>query len=84
MVYCIPVFFGKDPELDVRYWDRRAAKKIHIRDVATKVNIPEENLIPYGHDAAKINFDFIEKSKSNPDGKLILVTAINPTPAGEG
>ncbi len=62
----------------------RAAKKIHIRDVASKVNIPEENLIPYGHDAAKINFDFIEKSKSNPDGKLILVTAINPTPAGEG
>ncbi len=62
----------------------RAAKKIHIRDVAAKVNIPEENLIPYGHDAAKINFDFIERSKSNPDGKLILVTAINPTPAGEG
>ncbi len=62
----------------------RAAKKIHIRDVAAKVNIPEENLIPYGHDAAKINFDFIEKSKSNHDGKLILVTAINPTPAGEG
>ncbi len=62
----------------------RAAKKIHIRDVAAKVNIPEENLIPYGHDAAKINFDFIEKSKSNPNGKLILVTAINPTPAGEG
>ncbi len=62
----------------------RAAKKIHIRDVASKVNIPEENLIPYGHDAAKINFDFIEKSQSNPDGKLILVTAINPTPAGEG
>ena len=62
----------------------RAAKKIHIRDVAAKVNIPEENLIPYGHDAAKINFDFIEKTKSNPDGKLILVTAINPTPAGEG
>ena len=62
----------------------RAAKKIHIRDVAAKVNIPEESLIPYGHDAAKINFDFIEKSQSNPDGKLILVTAINPTPAGEG
>ena len=62
----------------------RAAKKIHIRDVAAKVNIPEENLIPYGHDAAKIDFDFIEKSKSNSDGKLILVTAINPTPAGEG
>ncbi len=62
----------------------RAAKKIHIRDVAAKINIPEENLIPYGHDAAKIDFNFIEKSKANPDGKLVLVTAINPTPAGEG
>ncbi len=58
----------------------RAAKKIHIRDVAAKINIPEENLTPYGHDIAKINFDFIEKQQSNPDGKLILVTAINPTP----
>ena len=62
----------------------RAASKIHIRDIAAKINIPEESLVPYGHDIAKINFDFIEKSKSNPDGKLILVTAISPTPAGEG
>ncbi|MEY2997312.1 MAG: hypothetical protein RIQ82_692 [Bacteroidota bacterium] len=62
----------------------RAASKIHIRDVAAKINIPEESLVPYGHDIAKINFDFIEKSQSNPNGKLILVTAINPTPAGEG
>ena len=62
----------------------RAASKIHIRDVAAKIDIPEESLVPYGHDIAKINFDFIEKSQSNPDGKLILVTAINPTPAGEG
>ena len=62
----------------------RAAEKIHIRDVAAKINIPEESLIPYGHDIAKINFDFIEKQQSNPDGKLILVTAISPTPAGEG
>ena len=62
----------------------RKAKKIHIRDVASKINIPEENLIPYGHDIAKIDFNFIEKNMSNPDGKLILVTAISPTPAGEG
>ena len=41
----------------------RAAKKIHIRDVAAKINIPEENLTPYGHDIAKINFDFIEKQQ---------------------
>jgi formate--tetrahydrofolate ligase len=39
----------------------RKAKKIHIRDVASKINIPEENLIPYGHDIAKIDFNFIEK-----------------------
>ena len=62
----------------------RAAKKIHIREVAAKINIPEDNLIQYGHDAAKIDFPFIEKSKSNENGKLILVTAISPTPAGEG
>ncbi|MDA9162669.1 formate--tetrahydrofolate ligase [Alphaproteobacteria bacterium] len=62
----------------------RAANKIHIRDVAKKINVPEENLIQYGADAAKIDFPFIEKSKSNKDGKLILVTAISPTPAGEG
>mgnify|MGYP001423945405 FL=1 len=62
----------------------RAANKIHIRDVAAKISIPEESLVPYGHDIAKINFDFIEKNQSNPDGKLILVTAISPTPAGEG
>ena len=62
----------------------RAAKKIHIRDVAAKINIPEENLTPYGHDIAKINVDCIEKQQSNPDGKLILFTAINPNPAGEG
>ncbi|GIR66572.1 MAG: hypothetical protein CM15mP70_16790 [Pelagibacteraceae bacterium] len=54
----------------------RAASKIHIRDVAAKIDIPEESLVPYGHDIAKINFDFIEKSKSNPDGKLILVTQL--------
>ena len=49
----------------------RAANKIHIRDVAKKINVPEENLIQYGADAAKIDFPFIEKSKSNKDGKLI-------------
>ena len=42
----------------------RAAKKMHIRDVAEKINIPEESLIPYGHDIAKINFDFIEKNQN--------------------
>ncbi len=62
----------------------RAANKINIKEVAAKINVPGENLIQYGHDAAKIDFNFIEKSKSNKNGKLILVTAISPTPAGEG
>ena len=60
-----------------------AAKK-HIKDVATSLNIPEEALIVYGDDKAKINYDYLDSCKKNKDGKLILVTAISPTPAGEG
>src|SRR5688572_16908147 len=55
-----------------------------IREVAAKVGIPEEHLLPYGHTKAKISMKFIESLKDKPDGKLILVTAISPTPAGEG
>ena len=60
-----------------------AAKK-HIKDVAASLNIPEEALIVYGDDKAKINYDYLDSCKKNKDGKLILVTAISPTPAGEG
>jgi formate--tetrahydrofolate ligase len=60
-----------------------AAKK-HINDVAASLNIPEEALIVYGDDKAKINYDYLDSCKKNKDGKLILVTAISPTPAGEG
>ena len=60
-----------------------AAKK-HIKDVAAALNIPEEALIVYGDDKAKINYDYLDSCKKNKDGKLILVTAISPTPAGEG
>ena len=60
-----------------------AAKK-HIKDVAASLNIPEEVLIVYGDDKAKINYDYLDSCKKNKDGKLILVTAISPTPAGEG
>ena len=60
-----------------------AAKK-HIKDVAESLNIPEEALIVYGDDKAKINYDYLDSCKKNKDGKLILVTAISPTPAGEG
>ena len=60
------------------------ASKKHIKDIASSLNIPEEALIVYGNDKAKINYDFLDSCKNKKDGKLILVTAISPTPAGEG
>jgi len=62
----------------------RAAKKKPIQEVGDKLGIPSEHLLPYGHDKAKVSQAFIDGVKGNRDGKLILVTAINPTPAGEG
>ncbi len=62
----------------------RAASKKPIMEVGAKLGIPAEHLLPYGHDKAKISAEFIKAQKDKPDGKLILVTAINPTPAGEG
>ncbi|MBY6089027.1 formate--tetrahydrofolate ligase [Pseudooceanicola sp. 502str34] len=62
----------------------RAASKQRIQAIGAKLDIPEEALLPYGHDKAKIAQDFIAGLADKPDGKLILVTAINPTPAGEG
>ena len=60
------------------------AKMLHIREVAAKAGITEEDLEYYGKYKAKISDEWYEKNKNNKDGKLILVTAINPTPAGEG
>jgi formate--tetrahydrofolate ligase len=62
----------------------RAAKKQPIMKIGAKLGIPEEHLLPYGHDKAKISAEFIKAQRGKADGKLILVTAINPTPAGEG
>jgi formate--tetrahydrofolate ligase len=62
----------------------RAAKKRPIQEIGDGLGIPTEHLLPYGHDKAKISQDFINSTKGNEDGNLILVTAINPTPAGEG
>jgi formate--tetrahydrofolate ligase len=62
----------------------REAKKKPIMEIGAKLGIPSEHLLPYGHDKAKISAEFIASKKSGKDGKLILVTAINPTPAGEG
>ena len=62
----------------------REAQKRPIQEIGSKLGIPAENLLPYGHDKAKVSQDFINSVQRNDDGKLILVTAINPTPAGEG
>ena len=60
------------------------ATMLPIKDVAASIGIQEDDLELYGKYKAKISDELIERSKNNPDGKLILVTAINPTPAGEG
>ena len=62
----------------------RSAQKIPIADVAKKLDISYDDIVPYGHDKAKISDKFLKKISSSKKGKLILVTAINPTPAGEG
>jgi formate--tetrahydrofolate ligase len=62
----------------------REAKKLPIQEVGAKLGIGEKELVPYGHDKAKVSADYIASLRDKPDGKLILVTAINPTPAGEG
>ncbi|HET6223212.1 MAG TPA: formate--tetrahydrofolate ligase, partial [Dongiaceae bacterium] len=62
----------------------RAAKMQPIEAVAAKIGIPEKHLYRFGPSKAKLSFEFIDSLKSRPDGKLVLVTAITPTPAGEG
>ncbi len=60
----------------------REANKRPIREIGEKLGIDFEHLVPYGHDKAKVNQDFIDSLQDRDDGRLILVTAINPTPAG--
>ena len=62
----------------------RAANKKPIQEIGGKLGIPTEHLLPFGHDKAKVSEEFIKSLSRNKDGNLILVTAINPTPAGEG
>jgi len=62
----------------------RAASKQPIQDIGAKLGISAQDLVPFGHDKAKISAQFIAAQAGKKDGKLILVTAINPTPAGEG
>src|SRR5512137_702112 len=60
------------------------AKMLRVTEVAAKLGIPEDQLEPYGHYKAKVHLNYIETLKDRPDGKLVLVSAISPTPAGEG
>ena len=62
----------------------REAQKKPIQEIGAKLGIGAEDLLPYGHDKAKVSQAFIDRVQGNANGKLILVTAINPTPAGEG
>ena len=62
----------------------RDASKLPIQEIGNKLDIPDSHLLPFGHDKAKVSTEFISKVSKRTDGRLILVTAINPTPAGEG
>ena len=62
----------------------RDANKKPIQEIGARLGIGSEHLLPFGHDKAKVSQDFITSVQGNKTGKLILVTAINPTPAGEG
>ena len=76
---------GETDEREVRHRDRpRGDERSRFWRSAPSWASRPEHLLPYGHDKAKISQDFIKSLQDRPNGKLILVTAINPTPAGEG
>ena len=62
----------------------RTATLRPIQDVAARLEIPGDQLLPYGHDKAKVSGRFVESLADRPDGKLVLITAVSPTPGGEG
>ncbi|MEC8641331.1 MAG: formate--tetrahydrofolate ligase [Pseudomonadota bacterium] len=70
------------PKTDIEI--ARAATKLPIQQIGDRLGIPAQDLLPFGHDKAKLSAEFIAAAADRRDGKLILVTAINPTPAGEG
>ncbi|MFY9840640.1 MAG: formate--tetrahydrofolate ligase [Xanthobacteraceae bacterium] len=79
----MPASQHQSPKSDIEI--SQAAKKRPIMEIAReRLGIAPENLEPFGHYKAKVSMDFIKSIQSRPNGKLILVTAINPTPAGEG
>ena len=62
----------------------REANKLPVQEIGSNLGVPSEHLLPFGHDKAKVSQAFINSLQDRSNGKLILVTAINPTPAGEG
>src|ERR1700728_360114 len=79
----MPASQHQSPKSDIEI--SQAAKKRPIVDIAReKLGIAPENLEPYGHYKAKVSMDFVKSLQNKPNGKLVLVSAINPTPAGEG
>ena len=79
----MPASQHQSPKSDIEI--SQAAKKRPIVDIAReKLGIAPENLEPYGHYKAKVSMDYVKSLQSRPNGKLILVSAITPTPAGEG
>src|ERR1700692_3629331 len=79
----MPASQHQSPKSDIEI--SQAAKKRLILDIAKeKLGIAAENLEPYGHYKAKLSMDFVKSLQSKPNGKLVLVSAITPTPAGEG
>src|SRR6202041_3354491 len=79
----MPASQHQSPKSDIEI--SQAAKKRLILDVAKeRLGIGPENLEPYGHYKAKVSMDYVKSLQDKPNGKLILVTAVNPTPPGEG
>jgi formate--tetrahydrofolate ligase len=79
----MPASQHQNPKSDIEI--SQAAKKTPILEIAKKrLGIDAENLDPYGHYKAKVSMDYVKSLQSKPNGKLILVSAITPTPAGEG
>ena len=70
------------PKTDIEI--AREANIKPISEIGERLAIPSDALLPYGHTKAKVNFDFIRSIQNRPSGTLVLVTAITPTPAGEG
>ena len=62
----------------------RAAKLLPIRAIGEKLGVPDESMLAYGPTKAKLSHEFVASLGERPNGKLVLVTAITPTPAGEG